>query len=45
MSLKDLFQFALNIEEAVIDPGKDSGAILGITKSRKPNLNSLETGG
>jgi hypothetical protein len=23
MSLEDLFQFALNIEEAVIDPGKD----------------------
>jgi hypothetical protein len=24
MSLEDLFQFALNIEEAVINPGKDS---------------------
>jgi hypothetical protein len=45
ISLEDLFQFALNIEEAVINPGKDSGAILGIAKSRKPKPQLLRSRG
>jgi hypothetical protein len=45
MSLEELFQFALNIEEAEINPGKILRAILAISKSREPKPDSSEAGG
>jgi hypothetical protein len=45
MSIEDLFQFSLNIEEAVIIHERILRAILGIAKSRKPKPQFLGSRG
>jgi hypothetical protein len=43
MNLEELFQFALNIEEASINHGKDSEGNLGIVRRRKQKPLFLES--
>jgi hypothetical protein len=45
MSLEDLFQFALNIEEAVINPGKDSEGNPRNSKEQEPQPQLLGSRG
>jgi hypothetical protein len=48
MNIKELFQFALNIEEAAINPGKDSEGNPWNSKEQRAenlNLNSSNAGG
>jgi hypothetical protein len=45
MNLEELFQFALNIEEAAINPGKDSEGNPRNSKDQRIYLNSSKAGG
>jgi hypothetical protein len=45
MSLEDLFQFALNIEEAEINPGKDAEGNPWNSKEKKPKPQFLRSRG
>jgi hypothetical protein len=45
MNLEELFQFALTIEEASINPGKDADGNLGIARERKWKLPYLANKG
>jgi hypothetical protein len=45
MNLEEFFQFALNIKEASINPGKDSEGNIGIVRKRKQKPLLIESKG